>query len=625
MNACTFLNYPDKNKVFIHICDDKRRDDLKELSLKLKVNYITRPNNEHAKAGNLNNAFKKTSADLVVTLDADMIVHPNFLLKTVPFFLADEKMAFVQVPHHFYNPDTFQYNMFAEDSIPNEQDFFHTSIQNGRSKYNAVIYAGSNTVLSRSSLEATGGFETGTITEDIATGMKLQAKGYTSAFVNEVLAIGLAPFNIKDLFNQRIRWAVGAIQTLRKRSGYYSALNIKQKLIYFMSYSYWFNAYRRLIYLIVPMVFILFKTPIVLASMTQVLMFWLPMFLINNYTYKKLSQGIRSTTLNNLYETVFAPALAWNLFKEIIGFKQKTFKVTPKDSKKVFGHFNLYFFLPHLILFFLLVFSFTLGTIYFIKSSFAFVYGINIFWIGYNIYILFISLLYASERPIYRKTTRFNLKIKLEYDHDGQRLNYETSDISDDGFSIQSSTELAFKYKVEYQFKLNEDNLESEIVCELIRINHFNKSYLYGFRINSGSSMAKQSYDEIIYNHLIDQVQNKVKNYKRIKPLRIFLLRNRSIKLYQKMKLNLTLIFFGEDIEYHCEIIKLNHDLITLKTEFSKAPLMLVSDFNESLIHYYLVSKKSDNVFVYQVHSDDFSIFNQMIQVNQNRNIKTYN
>ncbi len=134
------------------------------------VGYITRPDNKHAKAGNLNNAMKFTIGDLLLTLDADMIVRDDFLLKTVPFFINDEKMAFVQAPHQFYNPDTFQYNMFSEGKIPNEQDFFHTSIQNGRSKYNAVIYAGSNTLISRQALNETGGFETGTITEDIAPG-----------------------------------------------------------------------------------------------------------------------------------------------------------------------------------------------------------------------------------------------------------------------------------------------------------------------------------------------------------------------------------------------------------------------------------------------------------------------
>ena len=145
--------------------------------------------------------------------------------------------------------------------------------------------------------------------------MKFQAKGYHSTFVNETLAIGLSPFNINDLFTQRIRWALGAIQTLRKRSGHFSALNFKQKVIYTMSYSYWFNSYRRLTYLIAPVIFILFKIPIVISSPIEVLIFWAPMFVINHLTYKRLSNGIRSSLLNNLYETVFAPSLAYNLFK----------------------------------------------------------------------------------------------------------------------------------------------------------------------------------------------------------------------------------------------------------------------------------------------------------------------
>src|SRR3977135_4723265 len=40
----------------IFVLDDRRRDWLRDLCKRRNVGYITRPNNEHAKAGNINHA-----------------------------------------------------------------------------------------------------------------------------------------------------------------------------------------------------------------------------------------------------------------------------------------------------------------------------------------------------------------------------------------------------------------------------------------------------------------------------------------------------------------------------------------------------------------------------------------
>src|SRR5699024_9357161 len=70
--ACTNLEYT-LDKINIYVCDDGKRDILKQLCSKYQVNYITRNNNEGAKAGNINNALKQTNGDLFTVLDADMI------------------------------------------------------------------------------------------------------------------------------------------------------------------------------------------------------------------------------------------------------------------------------------------------------------------------------------------------------------------------------------------------------------------------------------------------------------------------------------------------------------------------------------------------------------------------
>lgn len=177
--GCKNMHYPDLSKVHIYVLDDGRRESVKKLAEHLKVSYLTREDNEDAKAGNLNHALSVTTSPYVVTLDADMIPMKNFLLESLPFFIENEqkrqleieagveegdlskKLGFVQLPQVFYNADIFQYHLFSEDRIPNEQDYFYRDIQLGKNHSNSVIYGGSNTILSREALVEIGGFVTG--------------------------------------------------------------------------------------------------------------------------------------------------------------------------------------------------------------------------------------------------------------------------------------------------------------------------------------------------------------------------------------------------------------------------------------------------------------------------------
>lgn len=89
-------------------------------------------------------------------------------------------------------------------------------IEQQKDAFNATMYVGSNAIFRRVALDSIGGFATGVITEDMATGMLLQAKKWETGFVNENLASGLAPETFGDLIKQRDRWARGNIQVAKK-------------------------------------------------------------------------------------------------------------------------------------------------------------------------------------------------------------------------------------------------------------------------------------------------------------------------------------------------------------------------------------------------------------------------
>ena len=253
VNACTFMEYPDKEKVHIYICDDGIRPEVEKLAKDLGVGYIGCPDNQHAKSGNYNHALSETNSPLIVTFDAGMIPQRKFLVKTVPYFFAQKwidedgtyrerteeecrsikKIGLVQTPQSFYNQDLFQYNLFMENNIPNEQDYFSREINVSRNATNSVAYTGSNTILLREAMEEIGGFPYHTITEDFETSIRLQKAGYITYATTEVLAAGLSTTTVASMMKQRIRWAQGVIQSIQNTNAVFTKdLAFSSRMVY---------------------------------------------------------------------------------------------------------------------------------------------------------------------------------------------------------------------------------------------------------------------------------------------------------------------------------------------------------------------------------------------------------
>ena len=97
-----------KDKLRIHLLDDGRRADFKAFAQDAGIHYITRADNRHAKAGNLNHALTLIKGELVAIFDCDHIPARSFLQVTTGWFLRDPKLALVQTPHHFLSPDPLE-------------------------------------------------------------------------------------------------------------------------------------------------------------------------------------------------------------------------------------------------------------------------------------------------------------------------------------------------------------------------------------------------------------------------------------------------------------------------------------------------------------------------------------
>ena len=189
--------------------DDGRRAWLKSYCDEKGVGYLTRPNNSHAKAGNINHAVPLTDGDYIAIFDADFIPQRQFLMRTMGFF-EDSKIGIVQVPHAFYNNDPLQTNLALQKSLPDDQRFFFEAIMPSRDAWDAAFCCGSNAVIRRKALNEVGAaLPTGSITEDMLLTLAMLRKGYITRYLCESLAYGLAPESLSAFFVQRQRWARG--------------------------------------------------------------------------------------------------------------------------------------------------------------------------------------------------------------------------------------------------------------------------------------------------------------------------------------------------------------------------------------------------------------------------------
>lgn len=414
--SAKMINHP-KDKINIYLGDDGRRKNIEKLANEYGIHYITREDNSHAKAGNINNVLRYATGEFILVLDADMIPKDEIITKMISYF-EDSKTGFVQSPQVFYNLDPFQYNLDLGDKIPNEQDFFMRTIEEKRALYNAVLHVGTNAIFRRSALDDIGGIPTTSITEDMATGMLLQDKGYKSFFVKDTLAVGLSVENTEDLIKQRDRWLRGNIQVIKKNNPLrMKGLNFVQKLIYIDGFLYWTFGIQKMVYIISPLLFLLFRVVLFQTHFFDIALMFLPYFLSTSLYFKRVSNNIRNQTWGHIYDTVLAPHMAVSFLVECLTGKELKFNVTPKGTVNKKDTFKLKLAFVHIILLILSITAVITNAHILLNNGFdVFYYSIiiNLFWCIYNGLGIFISIFLFLDKSRTGEDGRIPTDIKAK-------------------------------------------------------------------------------------------------------------------------------------------------------------------------------------------------------------------
>jgi len=397
--GCQALEYPHKR---IYLLDDTHRPDIRELAKALGCEYMTRPDNRHAKAGNLNHAIARTSGEFIVVFDADFVPTRNFLIRTVGFF-QDESVALVQTPQSFYNPDPIARNLGLEDILTPEEEVFYRQIQPIRDGAGSVICSGTSFVVRRKALEDVGGFVTDSLSEDYFTGIRISAKGYKLVYLDEKLSAGLAADNISAHATQRLRWARGTLQAFFIKANPLTipGLSPLQRLAHLEGLLHWFTSISRVGFLLIPLAYSFFNVIPIRADMGELLYFFVPYYII-----QLVNHHSRSALLSDIYSLVLAVPLAITVIKVMLNPFSKGFKVTPKGTVSDRFTFNWNLAFPLMVLFVLTALSLwrNLGTCLAMGNLTNLVehtrgMGIGWMWSAYNLTMIGIALLVLLDVP----------------------------------------------------------------------------------------------------------------------------------------------------------------------------------------------------------------------------------
>jgi cellulose synthase (UDP-forming) len=436
------IAYPvDKKRVYI--LDDgraekyrDRRQALREMCDELGCTLLTRDNNDHAKAGNINTALKKTAGDLVLILDCDHIPTHRFLAETVGFFF-NPKVALVQTPHWFYNPDPFERNLLTRGRIPVGNELFYKVLQKGNDYWNAAFFCGSAAIIRRQYVLEIGGIATETVTEDCHTSLRLHSLGYETVYYDKIMVAGLAPEKFSAYVGQQVRWARGMAQILRLENPLFNRklkLSLPQRICYFSATSHFFFGFPRLMYVLAPTLYLLLGINSVKGLGLETLFYALPHILLSMQANHIPYKHVRFSFWNEIYEFAMSFQAGIVTLLALVNPKLGSFNVTDKGLKVSERSFDF-----ESVRYLVILAIFTAASLLMIPFWLVFspqdtqAVLINSLWCLFNLMLLTAACLVAFEQPEQRYAHRMPRQLEAIVHSGGDRWRGQAINVSESG------------------------------------------------------------------------------------------------------------------------------------------------------------------------------------------------
>jgi cellulose synthase/poly-beta-1,6-N-acetylglucosamine synthase-like glycosyltransferase len=177
------------------------------------IDHVRRTDRSGFKAGACAHGLTLTDEPFIAMLDADFRPPPNWLKRTVPLFLTDERVGFVQSRCEFQNYES-NWLTRAQGLI---QDGHYLVEQRTRANAGWLFqFNGTGGIWRRATIEDVGGWSDYSLCEDLDLTVRSALAGWRGVFLVEPPIPGQVPEGIRDFRRQQRRWSNGFVQVAQK-------------------------------------------------------------------------------------------------------------------------------------------------------------------------------------------------------------------------------------------------------------------------------------------------------------------------------------------------------------------------------------------------------------------------
>lgn len=201
----------------VYLLDDSSREECKQQVDDFAARFpglvkVIRRSNRHAfKAGNLNNALSLLKEKYFAIADADEILPPDFLTKTVAVMEADDSCGFVQANHRA-NPNA---KTKLAKALGVGIDIHWKWYQPLRNEYGFVMFLGHGALLRTKCWKEIGGFPE-IVSEDLGFAIRIRELGYRGFFLEDVICYEDFPETVRAFRVRHMKWTRGTCEFLTK-------------------------------------------------------------------------------------------------------------------------------------------------------------------------------------------------------------------------------------------------------------------------------------------------------------------------------------------------------------------------------------------------------------------------
>lgn len=220
IDAVAAFDYP-PDKLEIQLLDDSNDESVAIAAEKVRecrargiaIHHIRRPDRKGFKAGALQYGLQTAKGEFAAIFDADFIPYPDFLRRTIPYFLRDTRIGVVQARWEHINKNYSILTRIQAFAL----DMHFTVEQQGRNAAGYFInFNGTAGVWRIQTIADAGGWQSDTLTEDLDLSYRAQLKGWKFKYVEDVTTPAELPTDMNAVKSQQFRWNKGGAETARK-------------------------------------------------------------------------------------------------------------------------------------------------------------------------------------------------------------------------------------------------------------------------------------------------------------------------------------------------------------------------------------------------------------------------